>query len=287
MLEVFVRLLYLPMFLIVGNGLAIFMVGSGYASAWLLVLVLGFVLLAFLFEQAFPYDPVFNKSRGDRARDFCHALVNESFNVIGIMSIPFAASFIVLPSIWPTSIPLWQQVLIAVIIADVGITLSHFASHRIDVLWRFHAVHHSVKRMYGFNGLLKHPLHQTIETVAGATPLLLMGIPQEVLSLLVVAVVFQLLLQHSNVSYFTGPFKYLLAVNVVHRFHHLKTAEEGDVNFGLFTTLTDRLLGTAYYDGERVIGSDDIGIGAQPDYPVGYLDQMLEPFRAPRVAGSL
>ncbi len=66
-------------------------------------------------------------------------------------------------------------------------------------------------------------------------------------------------------------------VNVLHRFHHLKTGEEGDVNFGFFTTFTDRLLGTAYYDKDRVIGSDDLGIAAQPNYPITYLSQLIHP----------
>ena len=150
----------------------------------------------------------------------------------------------------------------------------------INALWRLHAVHHSIKRMYGFNGLMKHPLHQTIETLAGTAPLLLLGAPQDVLMLLVVAVVLQLLLQHSNVAYFTGPLKQILAINEVHRFHHLKTAAEGDVNFGLFTTLTDRLLGTCYYDKDRSITSEDMGIAIQPNYPREYLSQLVKPFRS-------
>jgi sterol desaturase/sphingolipid hydroxylase (fatty acid hydroxylase superfamily) len=132
--------------------------------------------------------------------------------------------------------------------------------------------------MYGLNGLMKHPLHQSIETLAGTSPLLLFGVPQQVLILLVVAVVLQLLLQHSNVSYFSGPLKKILAINIVHRFHHLGTAKEGDVNFGLFTSLTDRLLGTCYFDEHRTIGTEDIGISMQPNYPIAYLSQLTEPF---------
>jgi sterol desaturase/sphingolipid hydroxylase (fatty acid hydroxylase superfamily) len=282
MLKFLVRLLYLPLFLIGGNGIAIYVVTVGYSKFWLLVVAFAFIVLAFLLERAAPYDFAFNKSYGDRVRDFLHFLVNEASNVLGIASVPIAASFIALPSVWPDSLPLWQQLLLAIFIADIGITLAHFASHRIGVLWRLHAVHHSVKRMYGFNGLMKHPLHQFIETVAGTTPLLLMGILQDVLALFVVAVVLQLLLQHSNVAYFTGPLKYLLAINVVHRFHHLKTAEEGDVNFGLFTTLTDWLIGTHFYDKTRTIGDGDLGIGDQPDYPVGYLKELVMPFRKSR-----
>ncbi len=280
MFRFLVRLLYLPLFLIGGNGAAIFLVGQGYSKLWLFALVLAFVALAFLLEHAVPFDRDFNRSHGDRVRDFWHGLVNEGANVDGLMMVPVFAGLLAMPSVWPETLPIWLQLLLAVFIADIGITLVHYASHRIDALWRLHAVHHSIKRMYGFNGLMKHPLHQFLETLGGTAPLILLGIPHDVMTLLIVAVVLQLLLQHSNVAYFVGPLRHFLVVNVLHRFHHLKTAEEGDVNFGLFTTFTDRLLGTAYYDKDRVIASDDIGIGAQPDYPVGYLSQLVHPFRS-------
>lgn len=77
---------------------------------------------------------------------------------------------------------------------DAGITLAHFASHRITVLWRCHAVHHSARRMYGFNGLMKHPIHQSIETLAGTLPLIVLGLPSDVALVLVFAVAIQLLL---------------------------------------------------------------------------------------------
>lgn len=278
-LELLVKGLYLPLFLVGGNGVAIYMVEQGHSKFALIAWVGLFILLSFLIERWMPFDAVFNRPQGDSGRDVAHALVNESLSILGVASIPVIAGFIPLASIWPADLPLWQQLLLAVIIADIGITLAHYASHKYNALWQLHAVHHSVKRLYGFNGLMKHPLHQTIETLAGTSPLLLMGVPQNVLMLLVIAVVIQLLLQHSNVAYFAGPLKYLLAINQIHRFHHLNTAKEGDVNFGLFTTLTDRLLGTAHYDKNRVIGSGDLGILTSPNYPITYLAQMIEPFK--------
>jgi sterol desaturase/sphingolipid hydroxylase (fatty acid hydroxylase superfamily) len=125
---------------------------------------------------------------------------------------------------------------------------------------------------------MKHPLHQAIEMIAGTTPLVLAGISQDVAFLLAFAIAIQLLLQHSNVDIRVGPFKYLLALAPVHRFHHLKDADEGDVNFGLFTPVWDRMLGTAYYDRKKRFSSHDLGIGAQPDYPTGYLRQLIQPF---------
>lgn len=281
MLKLLIKLTFLPVFLILGNGLAIYLVTKGYSETWLVLLIIVFVGASFSAEKLLPYDRIFNKAQQDRSRDFIHALVNESFNIIGLVLLPFMTGMFVWLPIWPSQWPLAAELLLAILLADIGITLMHYASHRSKWLWRLHAVHHSVKRMYGFNGLMKHPLHQLIETLAGAAPLLIIGIPHDVLLLLVVAVVLQLLLQHSNVNYSTGPFKKILAVNTLHRFHHLKDAKEGNVNFGLFTTLTDRLLGTFFYEPKRMISIEDIGIGAEPDYPTDYVDQLKRPFTNP------
>jgi sterol desaturase/sphingolipid hydroxylase (fatty acid hydroxylase superfamily) len=282
MIEILVRSLYLPLFLLVGNGMAIFWIAEGYPKIWLIAWILLFIGLSFIAEKLAPFDAVFNTPAGDRSRDICHAMINESLTVAGLWILPVFSGSLTLVSAWPSNWPLALQLILAVLIADVGISLAHYASHRLRLLWQLHAVHHSVKRMYGFNGLMKHPLHQLIETTAGVTPLLLIGASSEVLSLLAVAVVLQLLLQHSNVAYYAGPLKFILAINAVHRFHHLNTADEGDVNFGLFTTLTDHLLGTWHYDSGRVIASKDLGIASEPDYPVDYLSQFLAPFRKRR-----
>jgi sterol desaturase/sphingolipid hydroxylase (fatty acid hydroxylase superfamily) len=191
------------------------------------------------------------------------------------------------PGLWPSGWPLWGELLFAVIVADLGITLCHYASHRVEWLWRFHAPHHSVTRMYGFNGLIKHPVHQALETAAGTTPLVLLGMPLEVGLLLGFAITVQLLLQHSNADMRIGPLRYVLALAPLHRFHHQRWAGIGDVNFGLFTNLWDYLLGTAAYEPAKRFTSADLGIGKQPDYPVGYFAQLAAPFRPqPRQYGA-
>jgi sterol desaturase/sphingolipid hydroxylase (fatty acid hydroxylase superfamily) len=75
----------------------------------------------------------------------------------------------------------------------------------------------------------------------------------------------------------------ILAVNLVHRFHHLGDPVRGDVNFGLFFTIWDRLLGTYYAGtGDRALGPAEIGVFDRPDYPVGYIAQLVEPFQTPQ-----
>lgn len=272
------KILYVPLLLLGFNGLAVWLFTIG-APHWVLAPLLFLALwVSFTLERRIPYVEDWNKPHNDRFRDIAHFIVNESANVGSILILPMLAAMIPWTGVWPQTWPLWQQVLLAVIVADFGITIAHYYSHKWNLLWRFHAVHHSVKRMYGFNGLMKHPAHQAVEMVAGTTPLLLAGLPQDVAFLLAFAIAIQLLLQHSNVDMRIGPLRYLLALAPVHRFHHLKEAGEGDVNFGLFTTLWDRLLGTAYFDKKKAFSSEDLGIGDQPDYPTGYFVQLIKPF---------
>lgn len=274
------RYTYAPLFAGGFIGGAIWLIGSQQLNElWLLALLLVAVALAFVAERLVPYQPEWNLPREDRWRDIWHALVNEGLNLLGVLSIPLLATWRPDFGLWPSAWPLWLQVLMAIVLADFGVTLMHWLSHRSALLWRLHAVHHSVTRMYGFNGLMKHPLHQGLEAVAGTLPLLLLGMPQQVAALLAFAIAIQLLLQHSNVDMRIGPLRHVFAWAPLHRFHHLKYGRAGDVNFALFFTVWDRLLGTAYYQPEYAVRSEDLGIGSQPHYPTGYLAHLLAPFR--------
>ncbi|MDP9529729.1 sterol desaturase family protein [Pseudomonas protegens] len=263
----------------------VYWMGDGQASALgLLVLFAGALLVSFLAEWALPYEPAWNRSQGDRLRDGLHALVNESLNALGLLALPGWVAWLGCDGLWPRDWPLWGQLLLAIVIADGGISLAHYASHRWAWLWRLHAVHHSVQRLYGFNGLLKHPLHQMLEASAGLLPLVLLGIPLPVAQLLALAIGIALLLQHSNVDMRMGPLRRVFAWAPVHRFHHMKYGRAGDVNFGLFFNLWDWLLGTGFYRDDYSMRQGDLGIGSRPDYPLAYWPQLLEPFKVQRYA---
>ena len=81
-----VRLLYLPLFLLVGNGVAIYLVAEGYNQGWLVFLILVFIGISFATEKLTPYDRAFNEPQQDQRRDLLHAFMNESLNVIGVDS---------------------------------------------------------------------------------------------------------------------------------------------------------------------------------------------------------
>lgn len=278
LLRFFVRYGYAPFFFIGFIGTAVWMIEIGASKLWLAALLLPAIVLSFMAERIVPYERAWNHSKGDTTRDTLHAIVNELTNAASIAALPIFAGLALGFDVWPSEWPLWAQLTMTILIADFGITMAHYASHKIEALWRLHAVHHSVERMYGFNGLMKHPLHQAIELTAGTTPLLLMGMPVEIGALLGFAVAIQLMLQHSNTDMRVGPLIYLWAVAPGHRHHHLAHKIKGDVNFGLFTMIWDYPLGTFVKDRPQP-RDGELGLTGRPDYPVGYGAQLVEPFR--------
>jgi sterol desaturase/sphingolipid hydroxylase (fatty acid hydroxylase superfamily) len=274
------RLLYAPLFFFGFISAALWLVAARHSPLWLLLLLAMAIVLSLTCEALLPYKPAWNQGQGEGAGDLWHALVNEALNLASVASVPLLASALPASGLWPEHWPLALQLLLAIALADLGITLVHYASHRSPLLWRLHAVHHSVSRLYGFNGLMKHPLHQLLETVGGTLPLLLLGLPQQVAWLLAFCVSIQLLLQHSNVDMRIGWLRHVFAWAPVHRLHHLKYGSTGDVNFALFFAFWDRLLGTALCLPGYELADDDMGIGDRPDYPVAYLAQLREPWRA-------
>ncbi len=231
-----------PLFFIGFNGLGLWLIAGQAADALRYAALLLAVLTMLAIERLIPWQPMWNRDPGDGAADVLHALVNSGLTYAGIAALPLLVALLPWPSLWPQQWPLLVQVMVAVLLLDLGISAMHQLSHRVHGLWRFHAVHHAAERLYGFNGWMKHPLHQLLETAAGMTPLLLLGVTQPVAAAVAFCVAIQLLLQHANADYRIGPLKYLFATAEAHRFHHVR-GPAGDVNFGLFTTLWDHLAG--------------------------------------------
>jgi len=274
-----VRFLFAPLYFFGFISISVLIVESDSDLFWLAFLLVIAVFISFFAEKLVPYEPVWNRSKGDRVSNTLHFIVNESNNILSVSLIPLLTTIPIGFELWPKNWPIVLQLLFSIIVADFGITMGHYLSHKLPLLWRFHAVHHSVKRMYGFNGLMKHPVHQMFELLLGTSPLLLIGMPIEIGALLAFAVAIQLMLQHSNVDMNVGVFAYVWAVAPGHRHHHIASKIQGDVNFGLFTMIWDHLLGTFVI--KRSEPRDgELGIDGQNDYPTDYPGQLLAPFKS-------
>lgn len=111
--------------------------------------------------------------------------------------------------------------------------------------------------------------------------------PGDVATAVAGLVVVQLLLQHSNVDYRVGAMRRWVALNEGHRLHHVARVPDGDVNFGLFLLIWDRVLGTFADPTSSSVTDDELGIAGRPAYPVGYFEQIREPFRRPSLIDRL
>ncbi len=276
--QIVARYGYVPFMLLGLNGLAIALVTFG-SPLWIVgCLILLAILASFLMERVLPYQEGWNGSHDDAGKDAIHGAVYELANLGAILLLPLITSIIPWSGVWPVQLPLWLQLAGAIVVADMGMTLIHYLSHHVGFLWRLHAVHHGVHRLYGFNGLVRHPLHQQLDLAIGTLPLVLAGMPLEVAVLLGLAITVQLIVQHSNIDYALGPFRHVLAIGATHRLHHVHWEGEGDVNFGLFFTLWDRALGTLRLEAKRPPIAGDIGVQDEPSFPQTYLAQLKLPF---------
>jgi len=270
------KIIYFPLMSIIFVGAEILVSTNNFGFHYTLLLMALALIVSFGVERIIPHKASWNDSQQDVGRDILHFLVNESMNYIGMFLLPFLSVFALFPQVWPSDWGFAFQLLLAIVLFDIGSTLFHYLSHKNALLWRFHAIHHAPTRLYGFNGVMKHPAFQLLDGFFALGPLVIIGIPQDVAISLVYCVFIQLLIQHSNADLKTGALRWIFATAEIHRFHHLK-GKAGDVNFGLFFSVWDRLLGTTYFIKREPLGDSEIGIG-NTHYPSRYWAQIKKPF---------
>ena len=277
-LSALVRYGYAPFMILGLNGAAFWVVSQGHSYAWLAPLLLIAFATSYLAERVAPWYEEWNAPHHDDGATIAHAIVYEISNINAALLMPVVIWLFPFQGIWPTEWPMLAQLLMAIVIADLAFMIVHTVSHRVPFLWRLHAVHHGVGRLYGLNGLVRHPLHQTLDLIVATAPLAILGMPLDVGVLLGFAVSVQLIVQHSNVAYALGPFRNQMSIGRIHHLHHVNWGKEGDCNFGLFLTLWDRLFGTFQAEPPRPIRAHDMGIDEVPHFPKSYLEQLIFPF---------
>ena len=122
---------------------------------------------------------------------------------------------------------------------------AHRFQHRF--LWRYHAVHHSIREMNAVNSY-----HHASEAIVS---LLLYTIPTSLivadlgpgLPFASLAIWLHIVWIHSPTRADFGPLRALFVDNRFHRIHHSLEERHFDKNFGAFTTVWDRLFGTACF----------------------------------------
>lgn len=252
-------------------------IGANYWPLFPLIVAVGITLVALL-ERIAPYEADWNRDHDhDTVADALHLFV--SYLLIQ-SSVAIAFSLRAwLPEdwvLWPQRAPMWVQVLLAGLILDLGLYTMHRASHASGFLWRLHAIHHSPERLYWLNGGRRHPLSALVLAGPGLTVLFLLGATPIAVGAWLSFMSVQLAFQHANLNYRLGPFRHLLGVAEMHRFHHKRDFEDAQVNFGEVFLIWDHLFGT-YHDAHSSPGKGEVGLHGS-SIPTTYRGQLAWPF---------
>jgi sterol desaturase/sphingolipid hydroxylase (fatty acid hydroxylase superfamily) len=171
-------------------------------------------------------------------------------------------------------LPVVIRAAVAVLLGDVLVYWFHRACHRFELLWRFHAVHHSVERLDWLAAHREHPVDGVLTQLCQNLPAMALGLPFEVLGVLIAFRGAWAIFIHSNVRLPLGPLRMLFGAPELHHFHH-RRARETNHNFANLAPYLDLLFGTYHRPREP----EAYPLGLTEPWPAGYLPQLVEPFR--------
>ena len=178
-----------------------------------------------------------------------------------------------------SALPLVAQVPALLLVADFTQYWVHRAFHQTPVLWRFHAIHHSIEEMDWLAGSRLHLLDVIVTRGLTYVPIFVLGFSEQALMVYVFLVAAQATFIHANVRWEFRPVRALIATPAFHHWHHSAEREAVDRNFAVHTPLWDLLFGT-YYLPSRWPAS--YGLGTRRDMPARWIAQLVYPFRRGR-----
>lgn len=168
--------------------------------------------------------------------------------------------------------------LVSATVHDFAFYWYHRAQHRW--LWRWHAVHHSVRQLNAVNSY--HHISETLfSAIIVQVPLTLLlddvGATAPIVTLVLWCHIVWI---HSPTKLTLGPLRVIFVDNRFHRIHHSLAEEHFDKNFGAFTTLWDRWFGTCHMPAKDEWPA--VGIAGTAE-PAGLGDWLEIPVRLGRV----
>lgn len=176
-----------------------------------------------------------------------------------------------------SKLPKWTSLLMFFLVSDFIQWNTHRLLHYVPFLWNFHKVHHSVKEM-GFAAHLRyHWMEPVVYKSILYIPLALIGgfTVQDVFIVHFFSITIGHL-NHANLGWDYGYFKYILNNPKMHIWHHSKEmVNKYGTNFGISLSIWDYMFKTDYvpYNGK------DIELGFENDevFPQSFIKQELYP----------
>src|SRR6516165_3912155 len=141
--------------------------------------------------------------------------------------------------------PGWLLVPLTIVAMDGANWLAHYADHRLDALWRFHALHHSQEELSVLTSFRAHPLMHTTGFLLATIPVVALMPTRPIAPVIITVYVCVGTLQHANLRWTFGPVGRVLVSPAYHRLHHAPDTQ--DTNLGVVLTVWDVLVGRARF----------------------------------------
>jgi lathosterol oxidase len=162
------------------------------------------------------------------------------------------------------------------VVADFTQYWVHRAFHRVPILWKFHAIHHSAEQMDWLAGSRLHLVDVAVTRGLTYVPIYALGFSEAPLVAYLVVVSAQATFIHANVRFEFGPFKWIVATPQYHHWHHADETDAIDKNFAVHLPIIDAIFGTMHLPPRWPRG---YGIAHGARVPDGYLRQFVWPLK--------
>jgi sterol desaturase/sphingolipid hydroxylase (fatty acid hydroxylase superfamily) len=172
-------------------------------------------------------------------------------------------------------LPIWFQACLMLLATDFLQYWMHRLFHNSG-LWKFHAIHHSSEHVDWLSSARFHPVNIILYSTSMNAIVFMLGFSPTAFGELFLFNVIYSPLVHANLNWNYGPFRYILASPVFHRWHHTMPEEGGNKNFAPTFPFIDLMFGTFYMPK----GVQPTNFGAPHDNISGNLfNQLAYPFR--------
>jgi len=168
------------------------------------------------------------------------------------------------------------QVVAALVAGDFVVYWFHRACHRFEVLWRFHAVHHTSEHLDWVAAHREHPFDGVVTAALMNLPAIVLGVRPELLAGVAIFRACWAIFVHSNTRVPLGPLIYLLGAPELHHWHHAK-ANVGH-NFANLAPYWDVVFGTHHCPA----ADEQYALGICDEYPKTYPGLLVWPIQ-PRI----
>lgn len=182
-----------------------------------------------------------------------------------------------------TAWPFAAKAVLTVAWLDLVVYWQHRVFHRVPLLWRLHAVHHTDLDLDSSSAVRFHPVEIVLSMGVKMAAVALVGAPFVAVTLFEILLNATAVFNHGNLGIparVDAILRRVLVTPDMHRVHHTTLRDEQDSNFGFSLPWWDRLFGT-YRDQPRESHTVvRLGLAAERDSAsLGALSLLLRPFR--------